>query len=145
MPDLGVQVSTVGDHTVRVQTRSLETPEVVDVRQAIAEQAGINSDDVAYSLIGPSWGQQITQQALIALAVFLVLVGILIAIYFREWKMSVAALVALMHDLVVTIGLYALVGFTVPPASMIAVLTILGYSCTTPWWSSTWSGCRPGT
>ncbi len=128
VPDLGVQVSTVGDHTVRVQTRSLETPEVVDVRQAIAEQAGINSDDVAYSLIGPSWGQQITQQALIALAVFLVLVGILIAIYFREWKMSVAALVALMHDLVVTIGLYALVGFTVSPATMIAVLTILGYS-----------------
>lgn len=128
VPDLGVQVNTVGDHTVRVQTRSLATQEVVEVRQAIAEQAGVASDDVAYSLIGPSWGQQITQQALIALAVFLVLVAILIAIYFREPKMSITALVALLHDLIVTVGLYALVGFTVSPATMIAVLTILGYS-----------------
>ena len=83
VPDLGVQVNTIGDQSVRVQTRSLETAEVTQVRQAIAEQAGIAHDDVAYSLVGPSWGQQITQQALIALVVFLVLVGLLIAVYFR--------------------------------------------------------------
>lgn len=128
VPDLGVQVNTVGDETVRVQTRSLESAEVVQVREAIAEQAGIADDDVAYSLVGPSWGQQITQQALIALVIFLVLVGLLIAIYFREWKMSVTALIALLHDLIVTIGLYALVGFTISPATVIALLTILGYS-----------------
>ncbi len=128
VPDLGVQVNTIGDQSVRVQTRSLETAEVTQVRQAIAEQAGIAHDDVAYSLVGPSWGQQITQQALIALVVFLVLVGLLIAVYFREWKMSVTALIALLHDLIVTLGLYALVGFTVSPATMIALLTILGYS-----------------
>ena len=126
--DLDTQVNTVGDSTVRIQTRSLENDEVVTVREAIAEQAGVASDDVAYSLIGPSWGKQITQQALVALVVFLVLVGVLIWLYFREWKMSASALIALLHDLVVTVGLYALAGFTVTPATVIAVLTILGYS-----------------
>lgn len=126
--DLDMQVNTVGDSTVRIQTRSLDNDEVVTVREAIAEQAGVASDDVAYSLIGPSWGKQITQQALVALVVFLVLVGVLIWAYFREWKMSVSALVALLHDLIVTVGLYALAGFTVTPATVIAVLTILGYS-----------------
>ncbi len=83
---------------------------------------------MAYSLIGASWGQQISTQALIALAVFLALVMIFIWAYFREFKMSIAAIVALLHDLVITIGVYALVGFSVTPATMIGVLTILGYS-----------------
>src|SRR5699024_1423859 len=84
--------------------------------------------EVAYSLIGASWGGQITQMALIALGVFLGLVCLVIAIYFRNWKMSLAAVVALLHDLVVTIGVYGAVGFVVTPATVIGVLTILGYS-----------------
>ena len=83
---------------------------------------------MAYSLIGASWGDQITQRALIALAVFLALVGLVIWVYFRDVKMSAAALIALAHDLVLTIGIYALVGFTVTPATLIGILTILGYS-----------------
>ena len=83
---------------------------------------------MAYSLIGASWGGQITDRALIALGVFLLLVTLVIWAYFRNWKMSVAALVALLHDLVLTVGIYALVGFTVTPATVIGVLTILGYS-----------------
>lgn len=126
--ELDTQVNTVGDQTVRIQTRSLDNDEVIQVREAVAEQAGIDSDDVAYSLVGPSWGKQITQQAVVALVVFLALVGVLIWAYFREWKMSVSALVALLHDLIVTVGLYALAGFSVTPATVIAVLTILGYS-----------------
>lgn len=121
-------VTTVGENTVRVQTRSLEVAEVSQVKQAIAGQLGIPVDDVAYSLIGASWGQQITQQALIALGVFLALVMLLIWGYFRDFKMSIAAIIALLHDLLVTIGVYALVGFSVTPATMIGVLTILGYS-----------------
>jgi preprotein translocase subunit SecF len=121
-------VTTVGDTTVRVQTRSLNVEEVGLVKGAIAEELGIPTDDVAYALIGASWGQQITQQALIALGVFLVLVMLLIWGYFRDFKMSISAIVALLHDLVVTIGVYALVGFSVTPATMIGVLTILGYS-----------------
>jgi len=121
-------VTTIGDTTVRVQTRSLNVEEVGLVKQAIADELGIPAEDVAYSLIGASWGQQITQQALIALGVFLVLVMLLIWGYFRDFKMSISAIVALLHDLVVTVGVYALVGFSVTPATLIGVLTILGYS-----------------
>ena len=123
-----LSVTTVGDNTVRVQTRPLVEAEVTAVKGAIAEVAGVQPDEVAYSLIGASWGQQITTQAAIALVVFLVLVMGLIWAYFREFKMSIAAILALLHDLVVTVGVYALVGFTVTPATMIGVLTILGYS-----------------
>jgi preprotein translocase subunit SecF len=130
VPDLGeVAVTTVGNDQVRVQTRTLHpVDEVPLVRSAIAEEAGVPTDEVAYSLIGASWGGQITDRALIALGVFLLLVTLVIWAYFRNWKMSVAALVALLHDLVLTIGIYALVGFTVTPATVIGVLTILGYS-----------------
>ena len=121
-------VTTIGEGNVRVQTRSLEVDEVAQVKQAIAGQLGIEVDDVAYSLIGASWGQQVTQQALIALLVFVALVMALIGLYFRDFKMSVAAILALFHDLIITIGIYALVGFAVTPTTMIGVLTILGYS-----------------
>ncbi|MDQ7993907.1 MAG: protein translocase subunit SecF, partial [Propionicimonas sp.] len=121
-------VTTIGDSTVRIQTRSLSVEEVAQVKQAIADELGIPIDDVAYALIGASWGQQITQQALIALGVFLLLVMLLIWGYFRDYKMSVSAIVALLHDLLITVGVYALIGFSVTPATMIGVLTILGYS-----------------
>ena len=121
-------VTTIGEGNVRVQTRALEVDEVAQVKQAIATQLGITVDDVAYSLIGASWGQQVTQQALIALFVFVALVMLLIGFYFRDFKMSVAAILALFHDLIITIGIYALVGFAVTPTTMIGVLTILGYS-----------------
>ena len=122
-------VNTIGNNQVRVQTRTLDpTEEVPKVRTAIANEVGIPPDQVAYSLIGASWGGQITERALIALGVFLALVALVIGVYFRDAKMSAAALIALVHDLVLTIGIYALVGFTVTPATLIGVLTILGYS-----------------
>lgn len=130
LPDTDdVQVINVGANQVRVQTRSLSVEEVTAVKQAIATAAGgIPVDQVGYSLIGASWGSMITQQALIALGVFMVLVSLLIWAYFRDFKMAIAAVVALVHDLVITVGVYALVGFTVTPATLIGVLTILGYS-----------------
>ena len=130
VPDLDeATVTTVGNDQVRVQTRTLDpVNEVPLVRTAIANEAGVPSNEVAYSLIGASWGGQITERALIALGVFLLLVTLVIWAYFRNWKMSIAALVALLHDLVLTVGIYALVGFTVTPATVIGVLTILGYS-----------------
>jgi preprotein translocase subunit SecF len=130
LPDLDDSIiNTIGDNQVRVQTRPLDsTTEVPVVRGAIAEAVGIAPDQVAYNLIGASWGSQITERGLIALAVFLALVGLVIGVYFRDAKMSVAALVALVHDLVLTVGIYALVGFTVTPATLIGILTILGYS-----------------
>ncbi|WP_432557803.1 protein translocase subunit SecF [Granulicoccus sp. GXG6511] len=130
LPDLGdTTVTTMGDNTVRIQTRTLDPQtEVPVMREVIAEQVGVDPDQVAYSLIGASWGKQITQQGLIALGVFLVLVMLLIWVYFRDLKMSIAAIVALLHDLVLTIGIYALIGFTFTPATLIGMLTILGYS-----------------
>jgi preprotein translocase subunit SecF len=130
VPDLDeATVNTIGNNQVRVQTRTLDpTEEVPKVRAAIANEVGINPDQVAYNLIGASWGSQITERALIALGVFITLVALVIGIYFRDVKMSAAALIALGHDLILTIGIYALVGFTVTPATLIGVLTILGYS-----------------
>lgn len=130
VPDLAeASISTIGDNQVRVQTRTLDpTSEVPKVRAAIGDQVGVPGDRVDYSLIGGSWGDQITQRAVIALIVFLVLVSLMIGIYFRDAKMSGAGLVALLHDLVLTVGIYALIGFTVTPATLIGVLTILGYS-----------------
>ncbi|MFV0428070.1 MAG: protein translocase subunit SecF [Arachnia sp.] len=126
--DLEPQVFALGENAIRVQTRALTPDETTTMRAAIAEITGASTDDVTYNAIGPSWGQRISQQAGIALIVFLVLVSLLIWAWFRDWRMSVSALVALAHDLTVTVGVYALVGFTVTPSTLIGVLTILGYS-----------------
>ena len=126
--DLEAQVFSLGDSQIRIQTRSLSPEETTTTRAEIATLAGVEPEDVTYNAIGASWGQQITKQGVIALLVFMGLVMLLIAAYFRDWKMSVAAIVAVLHDLVVTVGVYAAVGFTVTPSTVIGVLTILGYS-----------------
>ena len=123
-----VQTTVVGSDTMRIQTRSLTQDEVPVVRSAISAEAGVPEADIGFQLIGPSWGKQITQKGLQALAIFLVLVTILIGAYFRNWKMSVAALIALAHNLIVTVGIYSLIGFNFTPATLIGVLTVLGYS-----------------
>jgi preprotein translocase subunit SecF len=94
---------------------------------AIAEATGAPPDAIEVTAVGPNWGAQVSRQALEGLAVFLLLVVAYISFRF-EWRMALAALVTLLHDLIVTIGVYALVGFEVTPASVIALLTILGYS-----------------
>jgi len=123
-----ITVTTIGSRTVQVETPALTDDQVTTVQGAIAKQVNIAADSINYSRIGASWGQQITNQAIIALVVFLVLVMCLIWIYFRDFKMSLAAIIALIHDLVITVGFYALIGFTVTSATVIGVLTILGYS-----------------
>jgi preprotein translocase subunit SecF len=94
---------------------------------ALAETTGAARDSIDVSAVGPRWGEQITRQSLRGLVVFLVLVVAYITLRF-ELRMAVAALVTLLHDIAVTVGIYALVGFEVSPASVIAFLTILGYS-----------------
>ncbi|MDR1852459.1 MAG: protein translocase subunit SecF [Propionibacteriaceae bacterium] len=123
-----IQTTIIGSSEIRVQMRSLSTEEIPLVKQALADVAGTDTDQVSYSLIGASWGQQITQSSLIALLIFIVLVMVLIWIYFRDFKMSICAILALAHDMWITVGVYALVGFTVTPATMIGALTVLGYS-----------------
>jgi len=97
------------------------------VTAVIREVTGAAADDVDVSAVGPRWGAQVSRQALRGLVVFLVLVVAYLALRF-EWRMAVAALAAMAHDVFVTIGIYALVGFEVTPSSVIALLTILGYS-----------------
>ena len=97
------------------------------VLDALAEVTGVDRGDIDVAAVGPRWGEQISRQALRGLVVFLVLVVAYISLRF-EWRMAVAALVTVLHDVVVTVGVYAVVGFEVTPASVIALLTILGYS-----------------
>ena len=122
------QVNTSGENNIRVQTEPLTNAESEQLSDAIVEAAGVDDDAISRQLIGPSWGEQVADRALIGLGVFLVLVVLLIWAYFREWKMSVAAIVALAHDVIITVGVYALSGFEVTPATVTGVLTILGYS-----------------
>jgi preprotein translocase subunit SecF len=118
-------VNTSGSDTVRIQVRALTQDQATTIEKSLTE-AG--ATEVSQNLIGPSWGKQVAQKALTGLGVFLVLVVLFIWAYFREWKMSVAALVALAHDLLITAGVYAWSGFEVTPATVTGLLTILGYS-----------------
>jgi len=121
-------VTTSGNEAILIQTEPLSDTESEEVAQTILDATGASSDDLSQSEIGASWGQEVAERALLGLAVFLVLVVLFIWAYFRQWKMSVAALVALAHDVIITIGVYALSGFEVSPATVTGILTILGFS-----------------
>ena len=121
-------VQTLGDDgTMRIQVSGLDTDESNETRAALAEKLGIPTDELNAEVIGPSWGDQIARKAWQGLFIFLVLVVLYLAVAF-EWRMAVAALVALIHDLTITVGVYSIVGFEVTPGTVIGLLTILGYS-----------------
>jgi preprotein translocase subunit SecF len=122
-----IVVQRVGNNTVRAQTETLTSAELEEVQLALAERFDVARDDVSTQFIGPSWGRDISTKALRALVFFLIGIVIFLSLYF-EWKMAVAAMIALLHDLLITAGLYSLVGFEVTPATVIGFLTILGYS-----------------
>ena len=128
LPNSTPRVSKVGPTDLRVQTEALSEQENRAVSSALAKQYDVKAEDVTYSYIGPAWGQDITRQAIVALVVFLIFATVVMALYFRTWKMSVAAILALLHDLVITAGIYGASGFEITPAAMIGFLTILGYS-----------------
>ncbi|WP_322753457.1 protein translocase subunit SecF [Frankia sp. Cas3] len=114
-------------HQIRVQTPSLTDVQTAQLQTAIEQRFAVADTAIDISTVGASWGSTITNKALQGLAVFLALVMIYLSIRF-EWKMAVAAMASLVHDLVVTMGIYSLVGFQVTPATVIALLTILGFS-----------------
>lgn len=126
--DAQVRSTIVGGSTIRVQTDQLTTEETDALRGQLADAYSVDLNSVTSSFIGASWGSDITGQALRALAIFVVLVSIVMALYFRTWKMSVAAIVAMIHDLVITAAVYGAFGLEVTPAAIIGLLTILGYS-----------------
>jgi len=120
-------VTEVGQNKIRIQSPALTPAESEKVTAQLSKDLGVAQGDIGVTLIGPTWGSEITKRALQGLAVFLVLVVIFLSLYF-EWRLAVAALVALVHDLLITIGIYALTGFEVTPATVIGILTILGFS-----------------
>jgi preprotein translocase subunit SecF len=128
--DTGIEVgdpivTTSGNDAIRIQVEPLNTAESARVVQAL-EDAG--AEDVSLNQIGPQWGQEVADSAVRGLVIFLALVILFIWAYFREWKMSIAAIVALLHDILITVGVYAWSGFEVTPATVTGFLTILGFS-----------------
>ncbi|WGX99325.1 protein translocase subunit SecF [Nocardioides sp. L-11A] len=122
-------VTTEGDSTLTIQVENLSEKQRGEITALVHEEfPQVDQGDLSIQDIGPSWGQEVAKKALIGVAIFLVLVVLFIWAYFREWRMSVAALVALIHDVVLTVGVYALSGFQVTPAAVTGVLAILGFS-----------------
>ena len=129
-----VSVTKLGNDTIRVQSKDLgsnggaASESTEKVKNELAKEFGVTPSSITTSYVGPSWGNTVTKKAIVALLTFLVFVSVVLALYFRTWKMAVAALIALVHDLFFTVGIYALTGLEVTPATMIGFLTILGYS-----------------
>ena len=122
------KVTTIGGTAVRVQTDQMTDAETREVTAALAEAYDVPASEVTSSFIGPSWGADVTRQSLWGLAIFLALTFLILALYFRTWKMSAASIIGLVDVLIITIGIYALFGFEISPAAVIGFLTILSYA-----------------
>ena len=120
-------VTVASSGTMRVQTIPLTSAESIELSESLGDVCGVAASEITVQVVGPTWGAEISSKALQGLVIFLVLVTIFLSIYF-EWRMAIGALVALAHDLVITVGIYALFGLEVTPATAIGVLTILAYS-----------------
>jgi preprotein translocase subunit SecF len=128
--DAGAEVATaqvVGGNTVLLRTGQLSTQQETTVRDAVAQAAGVDPQQVSPESVSADWGNDITDQALIALVVFLVAVVAFLALRFQP-KMAIGAMASLAHDIILTAGVYSLIGFEVTPSTVIGFLTILGFS-----------------
>jgi preprotein translocase subunit SecF len=125
-PEAVQEVGVGGSASIQIRTKTLPSADVSKLKAALVDQLRPQGN-ISDSAVSGTWGGEITQQALIALAVFLVLVTIFLALYF-ERRMALAALITLFHDVIVTAGVYSIVGFEVTPATAIGLLTILGFS-----------------
>ena len=120
-------IQKIGSNKVRIQTGALTSAESNRVQDALAAEFNISISDIDSQIVGPSWGKEITRKAVYALIGFLLVVMLYLAMAF-EPKMALSAVVAVVHDVFITVGIYSLVGFDVTPATVIGFLTILGYS-----------------
>lgn len=108
---------------------SSEQGEADEVAAALGDYAGVAADEVSISEVGPTFGEEVTEKARNALVLFFVAVAAYLTLRFKgNWKMAVAALIAVVHDILITVGVYSVTGFEVTPATVIAFLTILGFS-----------------
>jgi preprotein translocase subunit SecF len=120
-------VLVVGNNSVRVQSKNLSTTQEAKVGAALAKYAGIGSAQVSVTSVGPTWGDKVSSKALTALVVFFLVIALYLTFRF-EWRMALAAIIAVIHDIIITVGVYAVTQFEVTPATVVAFLTILGFS-----------------
>ncbi len=120
-------IQKIGNDKVRIQTEPLSNAQQNIVQDKLAAKFGVTVDSIDSQIIGPSWGKEINRKALYGLFGFLIVVLLYLAMAF-EPKMAISAIIAVIHDVFITVGIYALVGFEVTPATVIGFLTILGYS-----------------
>jgi preprotein translocase subunit SecF len=130
-PEVSTVTGSGSDARFEIQTKTLSqigtNNEVTKVENAIAAKLGIDQNAIDITTVGSTWGSQITHKAILGLIIFLITVIAYLSVRF-EWKMALAAIIALIHDLIITAGIYSLSGLQVSPSTVIALLTILGYS-----------------
>ena len=126
-PDAVQTLQAEGETRLRVESEALDLDQANEVSRALAELTGADVDEVSLTSVGPSWGREISEKALRALVFFLIALTIYISFRF-ELKMAIPTVIALVHDILVTIGVYSLAGFEVTPATVVSLLTILGFS-----------------
>ncbi|HEX4976338.1 MAG TPA: protein translocase subunit SecF [Nocardioides sp.] len=123
----GAKIQVIGGDVLRVQAEPADEAQVREVTRALADLGGVDAQEVSVSTVGPTWGDEISDSAVRALFWFFLIVAAYMAIRL-EWKMAIGALVAVVHDIIFTVGFYALFQLEVTPATVIAILTIMGYS-----------------
>jgi len=126
-PASEAKVLVLGTDGARVQAETLKPAQREAVTEALATYAGIDVGDVSVTEVGPTWGDRVTRKAVVALVVLLSLIALYLTFRF-EWRMAISAILAVVHDVIVTVGVYAVTGFEVTPATVVAFLTILGFS-----------------
>ena len=121
-------VTNIAGDTMQVQTDKLTDDQTLAVKNALKTAYGVTEDHITSTFVGPTWGQDVSRQAIIGFIVFVLLATVLMALYFRTWRMSIAAIAGLLVVMVVTAGVYAASNFEVTPSAIIGFLTILSYS-----------------
>jgi len=122
------EVTNLGQDSLRIQVAELSEAELKEIAGELQSAFGVTEDEITTQFVGPTWGADVSRKAINGIVVFLLFVTVVMTAYFRNWRMALAAIIALGHDLVITVGIYAGVGWEVTPATVIGFLTILGYS-----------------
>ena len=122
------RVANVAGNTMRIQTDKLTDEETIRIKEGLTKAYGVTDNEVTSTFVGPTWGADVTKQALIGLAIFVGLAAVLMALYFRTWKMSLSALAGMVVTMFITAGVYSLSDFEVTPSAIIGFLTVLSYS-----------------
>ena len=121
------RIQVIGNDSFRIRAEADALDTQQQTTAALAETVGVDPSEISVSEVGPSWGDEITEKAQRALIIFMIVITLYLTLRF-EWKMAIAALVSLVHDIILTVGIYSVFQLEVTPATVIAFLTILGYS-----------------